>query len=253
MRPPKITALAITLNEAANLPRFLQQLWFADEVVVVDSGSTDGTVQLAKAAEKVTLVHRSFDDFSTQKKFAIAQASHDWIVFFDPDEEIPQPLAHEIVAAVANPGKQVAFMVKRVMHFIDKPIRYGGAQSDWIIRIFNKNHCRYNQNMVHETIIAHGPVGRLRTKVPHYGCQDFDAYTTKLHKYAALQAQQLYAKKMKPNPYHFFIKPLYRFINEYFFRLGFLDGKEGYMLAYLNAFTVFKRYLNLWMLHRKID
>lgn len=248
----KISAIAITLNEAEVIDAFIKSLWFVDEIIVVDSFSTDNTVALASAHDKVTVHQRKFDNFSSQKNFGISKAKNDWIVFFDPDEEITKPLANEILTLIEAPTA-VAYFVKRELHFMGKRIKYSGFQTDWVVRFFNKNFCKYDGNLVHEVIQADGKTAKLKNRLPHHTYKSFDDYTAKLHRYSALQAKMLYEKKKRPNLFNFLFRPCYRFWHQYLLRLGILDGKEGFILAYINAFSVFKRYVNLWMLYRKID
>jgi glycosyltransferase involved in cell wall biosynthesis len=248
----KISAIAITLNEAEVIDAFINSLWFVDEIIIVDSFSTDETIAFASKHEKVTIHQRKFDNFSSQKNFGISKTKNDWIVFFDPDEEVTKPLADEILTTLKNPTA-IAYFVKRELHFMGKRIKYSGFQTDWIIRVFNKNYCEYDGNLVHELIRTNGKTAKLKTRLPHHTYKSFDDYTGKLHRYSALQAKMLYEKKKQPLLSHFLFRPFYRFWHQYLIRLGILDGKEGFILAYINAFAVFKRYVNLWMLYRKID
>jgi glycosyltransferase involved in cell wall biosynthesis len=248
---PKITALAITFNEAPHMAGFLERMDFADEIIIVDSFSTDNTVAIAERFPKVKLIQRPFDDFSSQKNFAIEQASNDWITFFDPDEEVTPELAEEIRNAVSS-SEADAYAVRRQLYFMGKKIRFSGFQTDWVIRLFKKDSARYNGNLVHETLEIDGHTGRFKTRMPHHTYRDLDDYTGKLHRYAELQARTLYEKKVRPNIWHFLFRPFYRFWHQYLIRLGILDGKEGFILAYINAFSVFKRYTHLWLLYRKI-
>lgn len=250
--PAKISALAITLNEAQNIEAYIKSLWFADEIIIVDSFSTDSTVELASKYAKVKVLQRPFDNFSAQKNFAISQAKNDWVTFFDLDEEITESLAKEILKVSEKP-KAIAYFVKRDYNFMGKRIKYSGFQSDYVIRFFNKNYCQYNSNLVHETIEAKGKTAKLTQSSPHHTYKSFDHYTGKLHQYSELQAKMLYEDGKKPNLYHFLFRPFYRFWHQYLIRLGILDGKEGFILAYINAFSVFKRYVNLWLLYRKIE
>ncbi|HSD13763.1 MAG TPA: glycosyltransferase family 2 protein [Flavobacterium sp.] len=249
---PKITALAITLNEEENVKQYVESLSFADEIIFVDSNSTDKTVDIAKSLG-VTVIQRDFDDFSNQRNFAISQAKNDWIVFFDLDEIVTPKLENEIISATSSESDYVAYYAKRNFHFMGKHIKYGGWQSDKAIRVFNKNHCQYNGNLVHEAVAANGKVGLLKERVNHFSYKSLDNYNNKLNLYSKLQAETLYLKNKKPNAYHFFIRPKYRFVWQYFYRLGILDGKEGFVLAYVHAFSVFKRYLQLWMMYRKLE
>lgn len=250
--PVKITGIAITLNEAHNIEKYIASLWFVDEIVIVDSFSSDNTVALAKKHEKVTVYQRTFDNFSAQKNYAISKATNNWVTFFDLDEEVTPQLATEIIETFKNPSA-IAYYVKRDFYFMGKRIKYSGLQNDFIIRFFNKNNCKYNANLVHETLEANGKTEKLKNSLPHHTYKSFDDYTSKMHQYSALQAKMLYKKGKKPNYYHFLFRPFYRFWNQFIFRLGVLDGKEGFILAYVSAFSVFKRYVNLWLLYRKID
>lgn len=248
----KISALAISYNEVHNVKRYIESLTFVDEIIFIDSESTDGTASLAKSLG-AKVIEKKFENFSSQRNFGINLAKNDWIVFFDLDEIITKSLEDEIVKKVSNPDSTVAFFVKRNFYFMNKHIRFGGWQSDKAIRLFNKNYCSYNGNLVHEEVKADGKIGILKNCLNHYSYKNFDNYNDKLNLYSKLQAENLYNKKVKPNAYHFFFRPMYRFMWQYIFRLGILDGKEGFILAYVHSFSVFKRYLQLWMRYRKID
>lgn len=248
---PKITALAITYNEESNIKRYVESLSFADEIIIVDSFSTDNTAAIAKELN-VKFIQKKFIDFSDQRNFAIQQAKNDWILFFDLDEIVTTNLEKEIKQVLSKNNENVAYYVKRKFHFLGRHIRFGGWQTDKVIRLFNKNYCKYN-GKVHEAISAQGTVGYLKEKVEHYSYKSFDNYNSKLTLYSKLQAETLYAKGKRPNAYHFFVRPCYRFFWQYLFRLGVLDGKEGFVLAYVHSFSVFKRYVQLWMKYRKIQ
>lgn len=247
----KITALAITFNEEDNIKRYVESLSFADEIIIVDSYSTDRTEEIA-GQMNVKFIKNKFVDFSSQRNFAIQQAKNDWILFFDLDEIVTPELEAEIKRTVALENRAAAYFVKRKFHFMGKHIRFGGWQSDKAVRLFNKKECTYT-GLVHEVISTTGKVETLKEKVDHFSYKSFDNYNGKLNLYSKLQAETLYKKKRRPNAYHFFFRPFYRFTWQYFYRLGILDGKEGFILAYVHAFSVFKRYLQLWMKYRKLD
>lgn len=244
--------MAITLNEAQHIEGYIKSLWFVDEIVIVDSYSSDETVVLASKHEKVKVFQRHFDNFSAQKNFAISKATNNWVTFFDLDEVITPELAKELIDTIKNP-KAIAYFVKRDFFFMKKRIKFSGLQNDYVVRFFNKNHCQYNANLVHETLVTNGKTENLKNTLPHHTYKTFDDYTAKAHRYSALQAEMLYNKGKKTSWHHFFFRPCYRFWNQFIFRLGILDGKEGFILAYVSAFSVFKRYVNLWLLYRKID
>lgn len=247
-----ISALAITYNDDLNIEKFIKRLSFADEIIIIDSNSTDNTVKLAKEHGAKVLV-RDFDTISNQKNFAIQQANHEWIVFFDLDETMSQELTEDIQSSITNSGTTNAFKVKRNFYFMGKRIKYGGFQNDAVIRVFKKNKATYSTDLVHETLEIDGLIKTLKHKTDHYSYKGFDDYNTELTQSSKLLAHALYTKNVRPNLYHFLLKPWFHFWHRYLIQLGFLDGKEGFILAYTSAFAVFKRYLYLWTMYRNIE
>lgn len=247
-----ISALAITYNEEQHIERFIKNLSFVDELIIVDSNSTDQTVPLAEK-HNVTIYKRDFDNFSAQKNFALEQASHDWIVFFDLDEIISDDLANEIQTKITTATHVSAFKVRRNFYFMGKRIKYSGFQNDAVVRVFRKSKCKYGDHLVHEHLEVNGSTETLKNRSDHYTYNSFDDYNEKLTCYSKLQAESLYKKNVRPKFYHFLLRPLWRLCHQYIIKLGFLDGKEGFILAYLSAFAVFKRYLFLWTMYRNID
>ena len=247
-----ISALAITYNEELHIESYIESLSFADEIIIVDSFSTDKTIALAQKYD-VKIIQREFKNFSDQKNFAISQAKNDWIVFFDSDEKISSDLANEIVTKVESKNPLNAYLIKRSFNFMGKRIKYSGFQTDVAVRLFNKNYCKYNGKVVHESIETDEKVGKLNHALDHQTYKSFDNYNQKLSKYSKLQAEELYKKNVRPNLYHFLFRPWYRFMHQYFLRFGFLDGKEGFIICYVHAFSVYKRYIQLWAMYRNID
>lgn len=242
----KISALLITFNEERNIKRFLEDSVYADEIIVVDSYSTDKTVEIAKTFPKVKVFQREFKNFTDQKNFAIEQASYEWITFFDADEHIPIKLREELVGIINSGEALDAYYVGRRFFFKNKLLNFSGMQNDKAIRLFKKSKNRYkNGRLVHELIHCDGPIGKLKNKLDHYTYNSSDEYRRKLTSYSKLRAKELELKNLKPNFFHFKIKPAYRFFNHYIIRLGFLDGREGYVVSKLHAESVYKRYVFL--------
>lgn len=242
---PKISALLITYNEERNIQKFLDEAWYADEIVIVDSESTDRTAEIAKKHPKVKFIVRKFDHFTAQKNFTIDQAKNEWVTFFDADERIPKALVYEMLDEIEN-NVADAFMVYRRFYFMDKYIKHSGWQNDKVIRLFKKSKNRYGEGrLVHELIDSKGKVKFLRNRLDHYSYFSVEEYDRKLTQYSILRAKELFEKKLKPNVFHFWIKPWYRFMHHYVMRLGVLDGGEGYIISKLHAHSVFKRYLFL--------
>ncbi len=247
-----ISAIAITYNEEEHIERFIKSLSFADEIIIVDSNSTDKTVEIAEQLN-TKVYKRDFDNFSAQKNFSLEKASHEWIVFFDLDEFISEELAKEIQLKIASNTNISAYKVKRNFYFMDKHIKYSGFQNDAVVRVFKKSDCSFGNNLVHETLEVNGKTESFKNKLDHHTYKSFDAYNEKLTRYSKLQAVMLFDKNVRPKFYHFIVRPFWRFFHQYFIKLGILDGKEGFILAYLSAFAVVKRYLFLWTMYRKID
>lgn len=243
----KITAIIPTLNEEVNIEQAIKSVDFADEIIVIDSYSTDATVSLAKKYN-VNLIQRVFDDYSTQKNYAIDKAKNDWIYVLDADERVTLELRNEILKTVKNPNGFVGFHVYRTFYFAGKKLKYSGYQHDKVIRFFNRNKCRYNGKKVHERIKANGEIGFLNNKLEHYTYRNYNHFIEKLNRYAGIKAQILYDNNRQVNAFHLLIKPPVRFIIHYFIKRGFLDGFTGFIVSVVMAYGVLTRYIKLWLL-----
>ena len=242
----KLSALIITFNEEDKIEGLIANLHFVDEIVIVDSYSTDNTVAIVKKHPHVKLIQHNFENFSKQRNFALQQIQHDWVLFIDADETVPEKLEKEIKKTLSNPKDIVAFEIYRQFYFKNKPLHYSGWQTDKVFRLFNKKYTYFEPTkFVHETLIIDGKTAVLKNKLTHFSYNNYEEYKAKMEQYANLRAQELYAKKLKPNFYHYYLKPLYRFLNHYIIRLGFLDGKNGYTICKLNAYGVKQRYVEL--------
>ncbi len=242
---PKISALLITYNEERNIQKFLDEAWYADEIIIVDSESTDRTAEIAKKHPKVIFITRKFDNFTSQKNFAIDQAQNEWVTFFDADERIPKSLIFEMIDEIKK-DEADAFFVYRRFYFMEKYIKRSGWQNDKAIRLFKKSKNRYGEGrLVHELIDSKGKVKFLDNRLDHYSYYSVEEYDRKLTQYSILRAKELFSKGLKPNVFHFWVKPWFRFVHHYILRLGILDGGEGYIISKLHAHHVFKRYLFL--------
>ncbi len=245
-RKKKITALLITYNEEKHIKDVIRSLDFVDEIIVVDSFSTDSTPEQLKYFKNVTVISRSFKNFADQRNFAIEQANSEWILFVDADERIPLALKNEILEVIKNMHALEAYMFRRRFFFNKKVIRYSGLQSDTTYRLFKKGFARYDENkFVHESLIVNGKSGVLKNYMHHYCYTSNADYKAKMEKYAILKAHELYKSGKRTNPFHFLVRPAYKFLINYIFRLGFLDGKEGFHICRLSAYGVWFRYKEL--------
>lgn len=241
-----ITAIIPTFNEAANIEEAIKSVSFANEIIVIDSYSTDNTIDLAKK-HGVKIIQRQFDDFSSQKNYAITQSKYNWILYLDADERVTPELKNEILNLDLNTTPFVGFYIYRNFYFLGTKINYGGWQTDKVIRLFKKDKCRYNGNLVHELIEYDGDITILNSKLDHFSYRGFNHYVHKLNQYAELQAKALLQEGKPVTLIHALIKPPFRFFVHFVIRRGFLDGYRGYILATIHANGVRKRYIKYWL------
>ncbi|AWK05245.1 glycosyl transferase [Flavobacterium crocinum] len=248
-----LTALIITHNEEQNIHSVLENLSFANEIIVVDSFSSDQTFEIASSFKNVKAVQHTFENFAAQRNFALSLASNSWILFIDADERLTPELKKEIELVINQDSKIVAFFMNRIFMFNHKRLRFSGWQTDKIIRLFKKENAFYNhEKIVHEKLIINGETGKLKNKLIHFSYSTFDDYKQKMFFYGKLKAQEELAKDTNPNFFHFYIRPLYQFVHQYVIRLGFLDGKKGIIICYLNALSVFERFKELKKIKNRI-
>lgn len=247
----KITAIIPTFNEEANIAAAIESVKFADEILVVDSFSTDKTLEIAKKYD-VRLLQHEYINSAAQKNWAIPQATYEWIVLLDADEVITPELKSEIQANLAQSPKEAGFWIYRSNDFMGRRIKYSGWQGDKVVRLFRKSMCRYEDKKVHAEIMTEGTIGYLKNKIHHNTYKGFDHYISKLNRYAWWQAKDYNKKTGILTPYHFVIKPWARVIKHYVIGRGFLDGLPGFTISMLQGYAVFMRYLKVWLLRNKI-
>lgn len=241
-----ISALIITYNEINHIEEVINNVSFADEIIVVDSHSTDGTIEKLSEIDNIKVILREFKNFADQRNFAIDQANYEWVFFIDADERLTRQSKKEIVETVKNNNGIFAFKIPRRFMFNEKVMRYSGLQTDCVFRLFKKGITKYREDkLVHELLDFNGQFKVLKHYMLHYSFSDYESYKRKTEHYAFLKAQELLKKGVRPNWFHYFIKPIYKFLTNYIFRLGLLDGKEGYTICSLNAYGVSFRYKKL--------
>lgn len=247
-----LTALVITYNEEQNIKAVLDNLAFADEIIVVDSFSSDATFAIASSFKNVKIAQRVFDNFASQRNYALSLATKSWILFIDADERLTTELEKEISTIINEQSSASAYFMYRTFMFQNKKLRFSGWQTDKIIRLFKKENAYYNhEKIVHEKLIIAGETGKLKNRLIHYSYSTYDDYKQKMIHYGKLKAQEELVKKTKPHFFHFYIRPVYQFLNQYILRLGILDGKKGIIICYLNALSVAVRFKELKKLRSK--
>lgn len=238
----KISALIITYNEMGYIEKCIESLAFAEEIIVVDSYSTDGTYEYLKKHPKVKVIQNPFENFTAQKSFALKQATNDWILFPDADEIVSEKLQAEIIETVNKNEGHVAYWFYRKFMFQKEPLHYSGWQTDKNYRLFRKSKAKFSdKKIVHETLIVDGTSGILNEKLVHYCYKHFEDYKGKMLNYGRLKAQEDFYTEKRFNLFFMIAKPLWKFVNHYILRLGILDGKKGVTICYLNALGVLER------------
>lgn len=246
----KLTAIIPTGDEIHNIEAVIASVDFADEILVVDSFSNDGTYE--KAQELSTkVIRRKFEYPASQKNWAIPQATHEWILLVDADERVTPELKEEITAILSQPKQEhIAYWIGRMNHFMGERVRFSGWRNDRVIRLFKRDFCKYEDKHVHEEIKANGSVGKLKNKLYHNTYVTFDKYLEKMNRYATWQAKDYNSKTGALTPYHFVIKPMWGFFKHYILQSGFRDGVVGLTIGYLQGYVVFMRYVKLWLLRK---
>jgi glycosyl transferase family 2 len=241
-----LSAVVITQNAAAQLGECLDSVAFADEVVVVDSGSSDGTPELARARGARVLEH-AWLGFGAQKQFAVAAAAHDWVLCVDADERVSPALREAIVRALAAPRGRV-YAVARCNRFLGRWLRHGEGYPDWSVRLFHRGHARWSDDPVHEKVVAAEAPRRLAGDLMHDSAETLEKYLDKQNRYTSLQAQTLRAAGRRATVLHLALSPALRFVKFYLLRLGFLDGAPGLVhiaIGCMNSFTKYAKLLAL--------
>jgi ADP-heptose:LPS heptosyltransferase len=241
-----LSALIITYNEENHIAAVMQDLEFTDEIIVVDSYSTDQTPSIVSGFEKAKFIQHKFVDYTSQRNFAIDSAQNPWILFLDADERLTDELKDEIIETIQKKDSKSAYLFYRTFIFENRKLRFSGWQTDKIFRLFQKDKARYTtERLVHEKLTVNGKIGKLKNKLIHFSYTDYDSYKNKMVSYGKFKAKEEYLKGVNPNFYHFYLHPAYKFLYQYLIRLGFLDGKKGVIICYLNALSVSVRYREL--------
>ncbi|GMN07237.1 glycosyltransferase family 2 protein [Croceitalea sp. MTPC5] len=247
----KISALIITYNEIGYIERCIDSVSFADEIIVVDSFSTDGTFQFLRNHSKVKAIQHPFENFTAQKSFALKQASHDWILFIDADEIVSKSLQEEILKTIQSEDTAAAYWFYRKFMYQNKPLGFSGWQTDKNHRLFRKSKASFtNEKIVHETLRINGNSQCFSNKLTHYCFKNYQDYKAKMIHYGKLRAQEELLKGKKFNYLKLIIKPAWKFFYNFVVRLGFLDLRKGFNVCYLNALSVYTRYAELSNLER---
>ena len=246
-----IAATVITKNEAVLIRSCLDSLNWVDEIIVVDSGSTDGTVELCRQYTDKIMV-TDWPGFGPQKNRAVEMAASEWVLSLDADERVSPELCEEMRAAMADPGNRAAFAMPRRSSFCGKPMRHSGWWPDYVTRLFRRGQARFSNDLVHERLLVDGPVGRLRQPLLHEAFSNLEEVLDTMNRYSTAGALMMHNRKEQAGLPTALLHGFWSFLTTYFLRAGFLDGREGFMLALSNAEGSYYKYLKLMLiLHKK--
>jgi glycosyltransferase involved in cell wall biosynthesis len=243
----QITAIIPVFNEQQNIADAIASVLFADEILVIDAFSTDNTVSTATKYPKVKVLQHEYNYSAAQKNWAIPQAQYEWIFLLDADERVPEALKNEILDTVKNPNGFVAFWIKRSNVFMGKQLRYVW-KGDKVVRLFKRDFCKYEDKNVHAEIIADGSIGVLNNELIHdtYQYKGLEPHLQKNYRYSTWAAYDRLDKTTQVTFFHLAIKPIAAFLKRYVVQLGFLDGRQGFIISVFGAWSVFLRYVKIW-------
>lgn len=245
-----ITAIIPCKDELPNIEACIDSLRaIADEILIAESGSTDGTLEFVRSHPECRVIEREYVNPSDFKNWAIPQATYEWILLLDADERVSPELVAEIVEMKQSKLAKTsisAYWIGRQNYFMGRRVRYSGWQNDGVVRLFRRE-CRYEEVQVHEEIDMSGiEVGRLKNCLIHHTYRSFAHYFEKMQRYTTWGAQELHARGRRGTVADLIFRPPMRFFRHYILKLGILDGFTGYILAALTGFSVLLKYLKLW-------
>ena len=241
--PLPLSLCVITRDAAAEIEDCLASAPFAGEVVVVDSGSRDDTVEIARR-RGARVIERGWPGFGAQKQFAVGAATHDWVLCLDADERVTPELARSIAREMEAP-RAAAYAFARRNRFLGRWLAHGEGYPDWNLRLFDRRHARWSEDPVHEHVLADGAVARLRGDLLHASAESLDDYLAKQNRYTTLQAAAMHARGERAGLARLVLSPLVRFVRFYVLKLGFLDGVAGLVHIAIGCQNSFLKYAKL--------
>ncbi len=237
----KITATIITLNEERNVARAIESLRCADEILILDSGSADRTVELAENLG-ARVIEAGWRGYAAQKNWAAEQASNDWILSVDADEALSEALEAEIWSLKKSGPQYDAYTMPRVARYLGRWILHSGWYPDRKVRLYHRDKAKWVGEFVHETVQVNGRLGHLESNILHFTCDSLSEHIKTMDRYTTLAAQELAARKVKIPMSRLILDPAWGFIRSYFIERGFLDGVEGLTIAHMAAVYTFLKY-----------
>jgi (heptosyl)LPS beta-1,4-glucosyltransferase len=246
---PALSVTLITLNEAAHIGAAIDSVSWADEIVVVDSGSGDDTVAIARS-RGARVETRAWTGYVDQKNFAASLARHEWIFSLDADERVTPDLATELREILTTEPPLAGYRVPRVTYHLGRWIRTTDFYPDFQTRLYDRRRARWRGRYVHESVTVDGPVGQLRNELQHLSYRDLSDHLDRINHYTSLAARQMHESGRRAGPLDLLMHPPAAFVRNYILRRGILDGSAGLTLSIVNAYSVFLKFAKLWELER---
>lgn len=240
-----LSIIIITKNEGKHISKCLASVNWADEVIVFDCGSIDNTVEICRNYTNNVFVTSDWPGFGIQKQRALDKATKDWVLSIDADEEVTPSLREEIIEAIKHNSGTVGFKIPRLSKYCGKDMKHGGCWPDYVLRLFKREKGKFSPDLVHEQVIVNGAVAKLTQPLLHEAFLNISEVLYKIDSYSTLSAQKMAAIGKKTSLTTAILKALWMFMRCYFFKAGFLDGKEGFMLAVSNAEGTYYKYMKL--------
>lgn len=237
----QISVTIIARDEEANIGRALASVDFCAEVLVVDSGSTDRTVEIARSLG-ATVIHHEWSGYAAQKNFAAAKASHDWILSIDADEAVGPELSASIRGLATKEPDFAGFDFPRLARYCGKWIRHSGWYPDRKVRLYRRDRARWAGDFVHESVVVSGPIGHLDGNLLHYTCDTLQEHCANVERYTDLAAREIVANGQQPTAWKLLLGPPFAFAKSLFFQLGFMDGAAGLTIAWMAAKYVYLKH-----------
>lgn len=247
----KISVVMIAKDAGAHLRESLASVAWADEIIVLENNSSDDTVQICRECGVTLQQTTDWPGFGVQKNRALAYANSEWVLSLDADEVVPPELANEI-RAVINGAAHAAYEIPRLSNYCGRWMRHSGWWPDPVLRLFRRDAGRFSDDQVHERLVVQGNVSRLQQHLLHYSFDTLEQVLDKINRYSTAGALQRHARGQKGGLGKAVLHGLWTFIKTYFIKCGFLDGREGFMLAVSNAEGAYYRYLKLMVLGESV-
>lgn len=240
---PTVSVVIITKNEAANIRECLESVRWADEIVVLDSGSSDGTVEICRQYTEHVYVNDDWPGFGVQKNRALAWATGEWILALDADERVPSALYREIREVLNDARGPLVYEMPRLSYYCGRAIRHSGWWPDYVARLFRRGMASFSNAAVHERLCFEGKPGRLTNHLEHFSFRGLDEVLDKVNRYSTAGALMMRARGQRASLRRAILHGAWAFVRTYIVQRGFLDGREGFMLAVSNAEGTYYRYL----------